>query len=235
MRGIGFSPEVLERIPHVNLVSGNYGEHFPLGRVDLKKSAGVGRAFDRRAVVAELSAMRGEVYSDPDPETERKRLRAPDLPEFVATVGRLFHRPMHIRYTVFLRAPYFDRQLKEFISGYFCRACIGQIGFDALINAIDTRSHDGWRFPEAIWHDPWCRYTREGFLEHVEKYGQIVKNEIDGTFSHESPHQERQTPEDVQIEMYPCKDQLLEKGTDLRDDHPMPYTRNGYTFPHNCQ
>jgi hypothetical protein len=195
----GLSAETLvERVPHITAVPGRYGEPFPFFLV---QTAGPIPISDRRAVVAELERLhkteeRDKVYSDPDPEPDRARLRAPKSAEVATFLGRRFEKPMNLRYVAFLRAPYFDQEAQAFIGGYFCRACVGRERF-----AERTRYARDWRFPESIWHEPWRRYTREGFLEHIEKHGQILRSVIDGTFAHDSPRGETQTPDDVQWEI----------------------------------
>jgi len=228
VKGTGLSGETIDRIPHITAVCGLYGEGRFFKSVDFR-----GRIFDRRAVIEELEKRRaaqesGQVYSDPDPEPERTQLRAPKSSIVAASLSKEPKMPMGERYIAFIRAPYFDQTLQSFVGGYFCRACIGRGRFNET-----ARSAISWTFPDSVWHEPWRRYTRESFWEHVKKYGQILKNDIDGTFAHDSPQKERQTPDDVQWEMYRYEKPLLE-GRNWRDDHPIPFYIGGRATPHNC-
>lgn len=223
-KGTGLSVETLLEIPHIIGVPGHYGEPYSVSLVKKK-----GPIFDRRAVIAELKK-RGYDYTDPDPEPERAKLRAPKSAEHAASLGRIFEKPKNLRYIAFLRAPYFDREVQGFIGGYFCRACIGRETFGHY-----TRYALDWQFPKSIWHEPWRKYTRKGFWEHIEKYGQIFKTDIDGTFAHDSLRGETQTPDDVQWEMYMYEDKLLSDGMEVRDDQPIPCMPEGREISHNCQ
>ncbi|KAN0099507.1 hypothetical protein V8E51_013282 [Hyaloscypha variabilis] len=230
VRGTGLSAETIDCIPHITVVCGSYGEPRPFTEVNFR-----GRIFDRRAVVAELEKAlaaqeSGQVYSDPDPEPERIQLRSPESAAAAASLSKKARMPMAERYIAFLRAPYFDRTVQSFVGGYFCRACIGRGRFYE-----SSRSADDWTFPESIWHEPWRRYTREGFWEHVEKYGKILKNDVEGTFAHDSPQREKQNPDDVQWEMYRYETPLLSGQKNWRDDHPLPFYAAGRATPHNCQ
>ena len=230
VKGTEFSAETLGRIPHITAVCGSYGEPRPFSTVNFR-----GRLFDRRAVVAalerELAAQEGsQVYTDPDLEPERTQLRAPESAAVAASLSKKPRMPIGERYIAFIRAPYFDKTVQSFVGGYYCRACIGNGRF-----AETARSADDWKFPESIWHEPWRRYTREGFWEHVEKYGSILKNNIEGTFAHDSPQKEKQTPDDVQWEMYRYEAPLLSGQKHWRDDHPIPFYLGGRATPHNCQ
>jgi len=181
------SLEALEAIPHIKGIPGKYGYSPPYGIVKV-----AGRIFDRCAAAAEQDKMittqeKIHTPTDPELEPERARLRAPKSAADAAYVGNSAWpgKPMPTRYIAFLRAPYFDNELKAFVGGYFCRACIGRNRFSPK-----TYSARSLKFPASIWHEPWRRYTRDGFWEHVQKYGQIFKDGVSGEFVHDSPQRE---------------------------------------------
>jgi hypothetical protein len=210
--------QTLERIPHINGIPGKYGHMPPYGTVRVP-----GRMFDRRAAVAEQDKMnasqeQGQIPPDPELEPERARLRAPKSGSVAAYLGNWFRQPKRTRYIAFLRAPYFDSELQAFVGGYFCRACIGR----NIFSPTNRRARET-KFPASIWHEPWRRYTKDGFWQHVQKYGHILKDEASGAFVHDSLQRETQTPDDVQWEMYMYEDRILAGELDTPDDHPLPF------------
>ncbi|KAI1880177.1 hypothetical protein JX265_001798 [Neoarthrinium moseri] len=219
--------EERDSIPQVVAVPGRYGEldHFtgdpyPCGRINF-----YGKIYDRRGSIAALEAGGYSQGPYPDLEPERTKARSVTSSWECNYFGRLSKSPLTVRRLAFIRAPYLDQELQSFVGGYFCRACIGRKNFHFRYHYDEE-----WEFPAAIWHEPWRRYTREGFWAHVEKYGRILKTD-DGTLSHDSPRRERQTPDDVQAEMYRFEDVLFAEGMDLPDDKPMLQL----DIPHNCQ
>ncbi|KAI1870449.1 uncharacterized protein JN550_005377 [Neoarthrinium moseri] len=191
-------------------VPGRYGElgHFtgdpyPCGRINV-----YGKIYDRRGYIAALEAGGYSQGPYPDLEPERTKARSVTSSWECNYFGRLSKSPLTVRRLAFIRAPYWDQELQSFVGGYFCRGCIGRKNF-----------HFRYHYNE-----------EEGFWAHVEKYGRILKTD-DGTFSHDSPRRERQTPDDVQAEMYRFEDALFAEGMDLPDDKPMLQL----DIPHNCQ
>lgn len=161
------SDEVLESVPHVWGLPGRYG----YTTHSLMKPMAV---FHRPSLLAHL----GE-DDDSEPETRRQLLHE-------NTMWMRFHwfrDPFAIRFMVSMRAPYWDEPTNSFAGGFFCRACLTQ----PKIEDIQNRPPLGMLMYGDLlyWGCPWRRYTREGFGEHLEEFGEIVRYQ-DGTYGHAS-------------------------------------------------
>jgi hypothetical protein len=224
-RDAGFSDDQLNAIPHVKAVPGRYG--FVSGLSDARIR---GRVFDRRAFAAALQATFQQQDSDPEPD--RAEARTPESPEAAGRLAKRMTKPSVMRCLSFIRAPYWDREMLSYVGGYFCRACIGRNTYRS-----DIFLDRNWKFPTEIWHEPWRRYTKDGFCKHVDKYGPIVKD-VGGTYAHDSERRETRTPDDIQWEMYHFESVLLADGMDLPDDRPLiPINtiRKTSRYTNNCQ
>ncbi|KAF6805400.1 F-box domain-containing protein [Colletotrichum plurivorum] len=149
------SDDVLEKVPHAWGLPGRYGHKTHT----LAEPMAV---FHRPSLLAYL----GE-DDDSEPETRRQLLvEGGRWQRF-----RSFWDPFPIRFLVTMRAPYWDRPANSFVGGFFCLACL----FQPKITDRQNRPSLGMIMYGHLlyWGCPWRRYTREGFGEHLEEFGEI--------------------------------------------------------------
>lgn len=239
-------PEIRSQVPVITLLPGYYGvrpldhweDRFPPDR-GKREARTPGPLLDSCAFWATLNKFRrtqgidSDLVCDslPGPEPHRAARRSSLRPTGAALYkeNAMFEQPFIFRYMSFIRAPYYDEVERTFIGGYTCLACIGRGSFHS-----QALRDPQWTFPTHVWHEPWRRYTRQGFLEHMEKHGPVFRSAIDSSLAHDSERMQIQTLDDVQWEMYREEWSLLATPMNLRDDHPIPmFSHHGCPQPHN--
>ncbi|KAF6814978.1 F-box domain-containing protein [Colletotrichum sojae] len=161
------SDDVLEKVPHAWGMPGRYGHQTHT----LAEPMAV---FHRPSLLVHL----GE-DDDSEPETRRQLLvEGGRWQRF-----RSFWDPFPIRFLVTMRAPYWDGPANSFVGGFFCRACLLQPKI--MDNQNRPPLGDIMYGHLLYWGCPWRRYTREGFGEHLEEFGEVIRYQ-DGTYGHAS-------------------------------------------------